>query len=169
MAGDTCAKMHPIAGSHSPLQEPGTSQTPGLAEPGNVGEMLGDLGQASARMEALGLQTVHRRLLLPGAGPARLARSATCRQRHRSADAGTGQQQRRATNFPLFHQLSLSFNSSQTLDPKSKAISQAAGILRVAGVAADANKVLFFLSLSCSFSLELVSTPRDHILNLLVH
>lgn len=46
-------------------------------------------------------------------------------------------------NFPLLHQLALSFNSSQTLDPKSNAISQAAGVPRVAGVAADANKVLF--------------------------
>lgn len=86
--------MHPIAGSHSPLQEPGTSQTPGLADPGNVGEMIGDLVRASAQMEAPGLQMVRRRLLLAGAGPARLARSATCRQRQRSADAGTGQQQR---------------------------------------------------------------------------
>lgn len=47
-------------------------------------------------------------------------------------------------NFLLLHQLSLSFNSSQTLDPKSNAISQAAGVPQVAGVAADANKVLFF-------------------------
>lgn len=87
---------------------------------------------------------MQRCLLLPGAGPARLACSATCRQRQCSSDTGRGQQQRRAMNFLLLHQLSLSFNSSQTLDPKSNAISQAAGVPQVAGVAADANKVLFF-------------------------
>lgn len=50
-------------------------------------------------------------------------------------------------NFLLLHQLALSFSSSQTLDPKSSAISQAAGIPRLAGVAADTNKALYFISL----------------------
>lgn len=42
--------------------------------------------------------------------------------------------------------LTSAFNSSQTPDPKSNAISQAAGVPRVAGIAADANKVFFFFA-----------------------
>ena len=73
--------------------------------------------------------------------------------------------QRRAASSLLLHQLSPAFNSSQSLDPKSNAISQAAAVPRVAGGAADANKVLF----SFPFMPEPVSPPTDHILNLLVH
>lgn len=52
--------------------------------------------------------------------PARLAWSATCCQRRRSPVPARGQQQHRATNFLLLHRLSLSFNSSQTPDPKKQ-------------------------------------------------
>lgn len=105
---------------------------------------------------------MQRCLLLPGAGPARLACSATCRQRQCSSDTGRGQQQRRAVNFLLLHQLSLSFNSSQTLDPKSNAISQAAGVPRVAGVAADTNKVLFSFSFMQFLAGAGLSPQRPH-------
>lgn len=87
-----------------------------------------------------GCKPMQRCLLLP----ARLACSATCRQRQCSSDARRGRQQATAMNFLLLHQPSPAFNSSQTLDPKSSAISQAAGIPRLTGRAADANKGLFF-------------------------
>lgn len=67
-----------------------------------------------------------------------------------------------ATNFLLLHQLSPSFNSSQTPDPESNAISQAAGVPRVAGIAADANKVLFSLPFMQFLAGASLSPQRPH-------
>lgn len=93
-------ESHPTAGATSSATL--TSPEPSTTTPARVGHC----------------KPMQRCLLLPGAGPARLACSATCRQRQCSSDTGRGQQQRRAMNFLLLHQLSLSFNSSQTPDPE---------------------------------------------------